>query len=325
MSTAVQPTITPPTGSASNHAALVVSSVIGGLVVLGGLVIAAYAVPTIWQQYIAPSTSQLPGFLNVSLKLTFQLAAAIAVVYAGTRFAGNNPPRGLRGGIFLVISTIITIFFVVRAVSIHTAGTGYGTPVTAVVLAALLFGAYKLLMSGWAETKMHAVEDQGWFHTYGFKATQGLNLRRYTIVGILIVGWSGAWSLYRNQIMGTGDLMLSIPFLDSPIAILPSKEVTVPLLIVLVTGWFAWRLVNVPPFADFLIATEAEMNKVSWSTRKRLIQDTIVVLITVAIITTFLLVIDLFWGWLLSRSFIGVLPSKTPDAQKQVAGEAPKW
>ena len=172
---------------------------------------------------------------------------------------------------------------------------------------------------------MHAVEDQGWFHTYGFKATQGLNLRRYTIVGILIVGWSGAWSLYRNQILGTGDLMLSIPFVEFQIAILPSKEVTVPLLIVLATGWFAWRLVNVPPFADFLIATEAEMNKVSWSTRKRLIQDTIVVLITVAIITTFLLVIDLFWGWLLSRSFIGVLPSKTPDAQKQVAGEAPKW
>ena len=28
--------------------------------------------------------------------------------------------------------------------------------------------------------------------------------------------------------------------------------------------WFSFRLVNMPPFADFLIAVEAEMNKVSW-------------------------------------------------------------
>ena len=79
--------------------------------------------------------------------------------------------------------------------------------------------------------------------------------------------------------------MISVPFLANPVAVLSSKEITVPILIALFTGWFAWRLVNVPTFADFLIATEAEMNKVSWSTRRRLMQDTIVVLITVAIIT----------------------------------------
>jgi len=60
-----------------------------------------------------------------------------------------------------------------------------------------------------------------------------------------------------------------------------------------------------------LIATEAEMNKVSWSTRRRLYQDTIVVLVTLAIMTLFLFVVDMFWGWLLSRSIVGVLPSKT--------------
>ncbi len=32
--------------------------------------------------------------------------------------------------------------------------------------------------------------------------------------------------------------------------------------------WLAWRVVNVPSFADFLIATEAELNKVSWTTRR---------------------------------------------------------
>ena len=65
--------------------------------------------------------------------------------------------------------------------------------------------------------------------------------------------------------------------------------------------WFAWRAVNFPTFADFLIATEAELNKVSWTSRKRLVQDTIVVLVTLFLFTIFLLVVDATWGWVLSR------------------------
>ncbi len=326
MSTAVQPSTSPPARRASDtHTGLVVASVFGALVVLGGLVIAGYAVPLIWQEYIAPSASRLPGFLNVSLRLLFQLAAAGGVIYAGTQLAGNNPPKGLRGGIFLVISTIITIFFVVRAVYINLADLAYQTPVTLAVLGVLLFGAYKLLMSAWAETKMHTIEEQGWFHLNSFKATQGLKLRRYTLVGILIVGWTGAWSLYDNRTFGIGDQTITVPFYEKAIAILSSKEYTIPFLIALVTAWFAWRLVNVPQFADFLIATEAEMNKVSWSTRKKLVQDTIVVLVTVVLLTTFLLLVDLFWGWLLSREFVGVLPSKSAEVQQQGSGESLKW
>ena len=78
----------------------------------------------------------------------------------------------------------------------------------------------------------------------------------------------------------------------------------------------AWRAVNMPVFADFLVATEAEMNKVSWSSRRRLAQDTIVVLVTCLILTAFLLLVDLFWGWLLSRSFIGVLPPRSAQTAK---------
>jgi preprotein translocase SecE subunit len=80
--------------------------------------------------------------------------------------------------------------------------------------------------------------------------------------------------------------------------------------------WFAWRVVNYPVFADFLIATEAEINKVSWTPRARLIQDTIVVLVTVLIITTFLFFVDGFWGWFLSRRIINVLPN-ADDFQNQ--------
>ena len=324
MSTAVQPTTIPPPSASATHAGLVIASVVGALVVLAGAAIAGYLVPKVWDEYLAPATGQLPGFLNLSLRLLFQLGAIVAVVYAGVLLAGTNPPRGLRGGIFLVVALAVSIFIAVSIVHSFVADFSYGMSVSIAVMVALLFGAYRVLMSARAETKMHTLEAQGWFHPKSFKATQGLKLRRYTMVGILIVGWSGAWSLWHHRALGYGDLILKVPFVESGLAVLPSKEITVPLLIALAVGWFAWRLVNVPVFADFLIATEAEMNKVSWSTRKRLMQDTVVVLITVVILTTFLLIVDLFWGWLLSRSFIGVLPNK-PTENKQAAGDTLKW
>jgi preprotein translocase SecE subunit len=107
--------------------------------------------------------------------------------------------------------------------------------------------------------------------------------------------------------------------------LVPVANYTFPLLLLLVTLWGAWRAVNVPLFGDFLIATEAEMNKVSWTTRKRLVQDTIVVLVFLALLTVFLLVIDLFWSWLLSLEFIGVLPPKKPGEETLTPGGNLKW
>ena len=40
-------------------------------------------------------------------------------------------------------------------------------------------------------------------------------------------------------------------------------------------GWIIFRLVQYPPFVEFLIATEAEMNKVSWTSRDDLYRATI--------------------------------------------------
>ncbi len=57
-----------------------------------------------------------------------------------------------------------------------------------------------------------------------------------------------------------------------------------------------FRLVNMPRFADFLIAVEAEMNKVSWPSRGELIRSSIVVLITIVLLTVVLFAYDMFWG-----------------------------
>jgi preprotein translocase SecE subunit len=116
-----------------------------------------------------------------------------------------------------------------------------------------------------------------------------------------------------------------MPFEWRSFTVLPNAPTTVLVLLALVTGWVAWRAVNIPSFAEFLIATEAEMNKVSWSPRKRLIQDTIVVLVTTALLTVFLLFVDLFWGWLLSRPIIGVLPPQQTQRQADPQGIKAEW
>jgi preprotein translocase SecE subunit len=109
------------------------------------------------------------------------------------------------------------------------------------------------------------------------------------------------------------------------LTLIPGVRFVVPLLLAALALWLAWRMVNLPGFADFLIATEAELNKVSWIPRRRLFQDTIVVLVTTLLITVFLLFADVVWSQLLTR--IGVLraPSKDTGAEVQPGAEDLPW
>lgn len=59
--------------------------------------------------------------------------------------------------------------------------------------------------------------------------------------------------------------------------------------------WICYRIVNIPRFADFLIAVEAEMNKVSWPSRTELIRASLVVLFVVFLLAAVLFVYDFAW------------------------------
>jgi preprotein translocase SecE subunit len=107
------------------------------------------------------------------------------------------------------------------------------------------------------------------------------------------------------------------------IVLLPAVRFTVPLLLLALTLWLAWRIVNLPTFADFLVATEAEMNKVSWTTRHRLYQDTVVVLVTMILLAMFLFLADIGWHAILSWKPIGVL--RTGPEKTQKTDEDLKW
>jgi preprotein translocase subunit SecE len=69
----------------------------------------------------------------------------------------------------------------------------------------------------------------------------------------------------------------------------------VPGILVMLGWWISYRLVNMPNFADFLIAVEAELNKVSWPTRTELIRSSIVVLVCLLVMAAVIFGFDLIW------------------------------
>ena len=62
-------------------------------------------------------------------------------------------------------------------------------------------------------------------------------------------------------------------------------------------------LVNKPSVADFMIAAEGEIKKVSWSSRKEIAVSTFIVVVVVVVMAVLLGTTDLFFyrffGWLL--------------------------
>ncbi len=107
------------------------------------------------------------------------------------------------------------------------------------------------------------------------------------------------------------------------IILIPGTQFSVPILLIIIGIWISWRIVNIPVFADFLIATEAEMNKVSWTTNKKLFHDTIVVLTTLVLMSVFLFAMDQFWRIFLSKA--GVLRFGQDNVQKNTSVDLKKW
>ena len=59
--------------------------------------------------------------------------------------------------------------------------------------------------------------------------------------------------------------------------------------------WIGFRMVNWPRFADFLIAVEAEMNKVTWPGKEELVRAAFVVIFTIFFLAVSLFLFDIIW------------------------------
>lgn len=118
------------------------------------------------------------------------------------------------------------------------------------------------------------------FRSEIYKRTQGTIVRQVTCLAIWVVLFLGCWSLKDalTGALGNGKVELAIPG-----------------VLFLVGVWVAYRLVNWPRFADFLIAVEAEMNKVSWPAKAELIRASIVVIFTIFFLAMSLFTFDAVW------------------------------
>jgi preprotein translocase subunit SecE len=121
-----------------------------------------------------------------------------------------------------------------------------------------------------------------------YKPMQGWYARIYTALGLGVIATAGAWQVYEATMEST-----------------PVWRFLLPASFFLVLGWLIFRLAHFPPFAEFLIATEAEMNKVSWTNKDDLVRATTVVLTTVVLMALYLFVVDWLWTFILWR--LGVL------------------
>ncbi|TWT82078.1 preprotein translocase subunit SecE [Planctomycetes bacterium CA13] len=128
------------------------------------------------------------------------------------------------------------------------------------------------------------------FHTSVYKPNQGRIVRQVTCLAIWVIVALGCWSLYATL----RGYFPSTSYAASAIAG----------ALAAIGGWIGYRLVNWPQFADFLIAVEAEMNKVTWPSKDELIRASIVVIFTIFFLAIALFSFDVIWQFIFN--FIGV-------------------
>ncbi len=117
-----------------------------------------------------------------------------------------------------------------------------------------------------------------------YKRSQGRIARQVTFFALAVIVAAGAWALKGSLEGIDGDTSFSMP---------------IAIAVALVGFWAAYRLVQLPRFADFLISVEAEMNKVSWPTRGELWRASLVVILTIFVLAGLLFLYDFIWQWLL--------------------------
>jgi preprotein translocase SecE subunit len=121
-----------------------------------------------------------------------------------------------------------------------------------------------------------------------YKRGQGKYTRLCSAFAIAIIAGLGCLQLYKK--LSAGDIGLWV-------------ETMVPAGLFVILALLSFWLVNKQSFADFLIAAEGEMKKVSWSSRQEIAVSTFIVILVVVIMAVLLGTTDLgfrtFFTWLL--------------------------
>ena len=126
---------------------------------------------------------------------------------------------------------------------------------------------------------------QGLFQVGLYKRSQGRITRQLTFAAAAIVIGLGCYSL-MNQL----DFWLAAKW--------SALQYVIAGGLAAAGWWLSYRIVNYPTFADFLIAVEAEMKKVSWPSRGELFRSSLVVIFVIFAMAIILWGFDILWGLL---------------------------
>jgi preprotein translocase subunit SecE len=118
------------------------------------------------------------------------------------------------------------------------------------------------------------------FRTGLYKRSQGRIARQVTFAALWIIVALGAWRM-------------NVWFADRGYS--TSESYAIPLTVFAIGSWAAFRVVQLPQFADFLISVEGEMNKVTWPKRSELFRASIVVMLLIFVLAAILYLYDLLW------------------------------
>lgn len=119
-----------------------------------------------------------------------------------------------------------------------------------------------------------------------YKRGQGKHTRICTTVAAVVLVGLGCWRLY-SRLVATDLSLWSI--------------VMVPAGLFVVLSLLVLWLVNKPSVADFMIAGEGEMKKVSWSSKRDIAVSTLVVIVVVALLAVLLGVADIGFQMVFDR------------------------
>ncbi len=130
--------------------------------------------------------------------------------------------------------------------------------------------------------------DEAQLSFWRYKPGQGYWTRTLSFLGLMTLAASGAGWLWRE--LGRTHLYV---------------QATVAAVIILGAFGIGWYLFNKPRIVDFMIATEAEMKKVNWPTRREIIGSTWLVIAGTFLLAAVLFGIDVIFSSFFS--FINVL------------------
>ena len=138
-----------------------------------------------------------------------------------------------------------------------------------------------------------------------YKSGQGRYVRIGTYIGTVLVDAVVCWYVYLKleQYLPqakpgeeTSGIELAKVYL----------EYGIPFVLFAAMAVLEWFYLNKPVAVDFMIATESEMKKVSWSSRAELFGSTMVVIATVFLLAIAIYLVDMVFNIILGPKVLGL-------------------